>query len=103
MKKLLLLLSLFVCLSSVEARPKKWYKDNSKIEVVNEQTVIFKNVIRIDIKTYHKDQITYVYDLSHSKLVKVARGSFVVELPKGNYLIQSNMKITKTLYEVIVE
>jgi hypothetical protein len=35
--------------------------------------------------------------------MKVARGSFIVDLPRGNYLIQSNKKITKMDYEVIIE
>ena len=35
--------------------------------------------------------------------VKIARGSFNVELKRGDYLIQSNRKITKTLYDVIIE
>ena len=48
-------------------------------------------------------QITYVYDLKHSKLVKIARGSFDIDLSRGNYLIQSNRKITKTVYDVILE
>lgn len=103
MKKLILILFLLISFNYIDAKPKKWYQNNSKIETVNERTVIFKNVVRIDIKTHNKNQITYVYDLNHSKLIKVARGSFEVELPMGNYLIQSNEKITKTLYEVIVE
>lgn len=83
---------------------KKWYeKKDPRIEVVNESTIIFKNVVKIEIRTIHKDQITYVYDINHSKLVKVARGTFDVDLPRGDYLIQSDKHITKTVYEVIVE
>ena len=67
-------------------RKKKWFEKDPRIDVVN------KN-----------DQVTYVYDLRHSKLVKVARGSFAVDVPRGNYLVQSDKKITKTIYEVVIE
>lgn len=76
---------------------------DSRIEVVNETTVIFKNVDKIEIKSTTSSLITYVYDLNHSKLMKVARGSFNVNLSKGDYLVQSNKPITKTVYEVIIE
>ena len=78
-------------------------RQDSRIEIVNEKTIIFKDIVKIEIKTTKNDQITYVYDLRHSKLVKVARGSFDVNVPKGNYLIQSDKKITKTLYEIVIE
>ena len=81
----------------------KWYENNSKIEVVNETTVIFKNVDKIEIKSNTINLVTYVYDLNRSKLMKVARGSFNVKLSKGDYLVQSNKPITKTVYEVIIE
>jgi hypothetical protein len=35
--------------------------------------------------------------------MKVARGSFGVDLSRGDYLVQSNKPITKTVYEVIIE
>jgi len=80
----------------------KWISD-SRVEIVNEQTVIFRDVVKIEIFSNNPTQITYVYDLDHSTNVKVARGSFNVELKRGDYLIQSNRKITKTLYDVIIE
>jgi hypothetical protein len=80
----------------------KWVSD-SRVEIVNEQTVIFRDVVKIEIFSNNPTQITYVYDLDHSTNVKVARGSFNVELKRGDYLIQSNRKITKTLYDVIIE
>ena len=80
----------------------KWVSD-SRVEIVNEQTVIFRDVVKIEIFSNNPTQITYVYDLEHSKNVKIARGSFNVELKRGDYLIQSNRKITKTLYDVIIE
>jgi hypothetical protein len=98
--------------SSVYAKPAKdnlksktEIIDKSKIEVVNESTIIFKDVIKVEIRVGKRnmDQITYVYDLKHSTLVKIARGSFVLELPRGNYLIQSNKRITKMDYKVIAE
>jgi len=92
--------------NNIDAKPrKKWYQNDARIEVVNETTVIFNNVVKIEVRVNERnqDQITYVYDLRHSKLIKVARGSFEVNLPKGDYLVQSNKKITKTDYEVIVE
>ena len=111
MKRFLTILSFLLmlaisCPMNIDAKPrKKWYQQNSRIEVVNESTVIFHNVVRIEVRACARcnDQITYVYDLKHSSLVKVARGSFAVDLPKGNYLVQSNKKITKTDYEVIIE
>lgn len=75
--------------------------NDARIEVVNEKTVIFKNVVKIEIITKDANQITYVYDLKHSKLVKVAKGKFEVNTKKGDYLIQSSKKITKTKYDVI--
>ena len=80
----------------------KWVSD-SRVEIVNEQTVIFRDVVKIEIFSNNPTQITYVYDLDQSTNVKVARGSFNVELKRGDYLIQSNRKITKTLYDVIIE
>jgi len=80
----------------------KWISD-SRVEIVNEQTVIFRDVVKIEIISNNPAQITYVYDLDHSTNVKVARGSFNVGLKRGDYLIQSNRKITKTLYDVIIE
>ena len=80
----------------------KWASD-SRVEIVNEQTVIFRDVVKIEIFSNNPTQITYVYDLDHSTNVKVARGSFNVGLKRGDYLIQSNRKITKTLYDVIIE
>jgi hypothetical protein len=77
--------------------------NDSRVEIVNEQTVIFRDVVKIEIFSNNPTQITYVYDLDHSTNVKVARGSFNVELKRGDYLIQSNRKITKTLYDVIIE
>jgi hypothetical protein len=41
--------------------------------------------------------------MKNSALIKVARGSFEVELPMGKYLVQSNKKITKMDYEIIIE
>ena len=100
-----MLMFLMVGCSTTKTMKKRWYQDNPKIEVVNETTVIFKDVVKIEVITCRncEDQITYVYDLKHSKLMKVAKGSFEVDLPKGNYLVQSNKRITKTDYEVIVE
>lgn len=108
MKKFITLL-LLACLSlssfSAPAlvKKQKWYEKNPKVEIVNETTVIFKDVVKIRIKTNEPNQITYVYDLRNSKLVKVARGSFEVSLPIGDYLVQSDKKITKTIYEVLIE
>ena len=110
MKKLSLFITmvltfLMLSCSTTKTLKKRWYQDNPQIEVVNETTVIFKDVIRIEVIACRncEDQITYVYDLKHSKLMKVAQGSFEVDLPRGNYLIQSNKRITKTDYEIIVE
>ena len=107
MKKILLIITLlFSIILSSPAKPKnatKWFERDSRIEVVNEQTVIFKNVVRIEIRTIYLDQTTYVYDLTHSKMVKIARGAFAVDLPEGNYLVQSNKRITRTSYEMVVE
>ena len=106
MKKgiLFLLTLLLISCGSVSTIGKpKWYEKDSRIEVVNEITVIFKNVDKIEIKSTTSSLITYVYDLNHSKLMKVARGSFNVNLAKGDYLVQSNKPITKTVYEVIIE
>ena len=84
---------------------KRWFENNSKIEIVNEQTVIFRNVVKIEVRTCNEcnSQLTYVYDIKHGKLVRVARGAFEVEVPMGDYLIQSNKKITKANYDVIIE
>ena len=99
----LLTLLLISCSSVSTVGKQKWYERDSRIEVVNETTVIFKNVDKIEIKSNTSSLITYVYDLNHSKLMKVARGSFNVNLSKGDYLVQSNKPITKTVYEVIIE
>lgn len=88
--------------NSVGIKP-KWYQNDSRIEIVNETTVIFKEVDKIEIKSNSIGLVMYVYDLINYKLVKVVKGSFSVELPKGRYLVQSNKPITKTAYEVIVE
>ena len=98
----LIMLCGFSSCATLQQTNSKWIND-PRVEVVNEQTVIFKDVIKIEIVTNNVAQITYVYDLKHSKLIKVARGSFDIELSRGNYLIQSNRKITKTVYDVILE
>ena len=98
----LIMLCGFSSCATLQQTNSKWIND-PRVEVVNEQTVIFKDVIKIEIVTNNVAQITYVYDLKHSKLVKVARGSFDIELSRGNYLIQSNRKITKTVYDVILD
>ena len=76
---------------------------DSRVEVVNEKTVIFKNVIKIEIRTNFEDQITYVYDIKRGRMAKIAKGAFEVDLPMGDYLVQSTMKITKTAYETHTE
>ena len=106
MKRTLLVIILLVStlITTNACLKKKWFeKKDPRIEIVNETTVIFKDVIKIEIKTVKDDQITYVYDLKHSKLIKVARGSFDADLSRGDYLVQSNKKITKTIYEVLIE
>ena len=93
-------------LARVEQRLKKHYKNDPRIEIVNETTVIFHNLVKIEIKNNSNrpnEQVTYIYDMKNSTLIKVARGSFEVELPMGKYLVQSNKKITKMDYEIIVE
>jgi len=107
MKKIFLimcLLSSFIFCNaepSYESSTKK--AKESRIEVVNEKTVIFKNVVKIEIITKDKNQITYVYDLKNSKLVIVAKGAFEIDTKMGDYLVQSSKKITKTEYDFIEE
>ena len=109
MKKYFLLMLSLLCLNfiTVDARTaktgKRWFEKDPRIEVVNETTVIFNNVLKIEIRTNCANQVTYVYDIKHSRLMKVARGSFEVDLPRGNYLVQSDKRITKTIYEVVIE
>ena len=100
---LLVLFTLVGCNSTKNLNKPKWFEIDSRIEVVNETTVIFKDVDKIEIKSNSVGLITYVYDLINYKPVKAVKGSFSVELPKGNYLVQSNKPITKTAYEVIIE
>ena len=98
----LIMLCGFSSCATLKQPNSKWVND-PRVEVVNEQTVIFKDVVKIEIVTNNVGQVTYVYDLKHSKLMKIARGSFVIDLSRGNYLVQSNRKITKTVYDVILE
>ena len=97
---LFLVIGLSAC--SVQKTNPKWIQD-PRVEVVNEQTVIFRDVVKIEIISNNPTQITYVYDLRHSKPVKTARSSFEVNVKRGDYLIQSNRKITKAEYEVVIE
>ena len=101
----IVLISLFAMLGASSCSTTQNIINNKdpRIEIVNEKTIIFKDIVKIEIKTNKNDQITYVYDLRHSKLVKVARGSFEVNVQRGNYLIQSDKKITKTVYEIVIE
>ena len=103
---------LFVCLLSsfifCNAEPSIYERSinkkakESQIEVVNEKTVILKNVVKIEIITKDKNQITYVYDLkNNSKLVIVARGSFEVDTNMGDYLVRSSKNITRAEYAFI--
>lgn len=112
MKKFLtifaLIAMLFCSVSVADAKPikKRWFDNKDpRIEVVNEMAVIFHNVVKIEVKASSRstNQVTYIYDLKHSKLVKAARGSFEVEVPQGNYLVLSNKKITRMDYEVVIE
>lgn len=102
--KALAVLFLFIGLNacSVQKTNHKWTQD-PRLEVVNEQTVIFRDVVKIEIISNNPSQITYVYNLKHSRPVKTARSSFEVNVKRGDYLIQSNRKITKTQYEVVIE
>jgi len=97
---LLLFIGLNAC--SVQKINPNWVQD-PRVEVVNEQTVIFRDVVKIEIISNNPIQVTYVYDLKHGKPVKTARSSFSVDVKRGDYLIQSNRKITKTQYEVVIE
>ena len=97
---LFLVISLSAC--SVQKTSSLWIQD-PRVEVVNEQTVIFRDVVRIEIISNNPSQITYVYDLKHSRPIKTARSSFEVNVKRGDYLIQSNRKITRTQYEVVIE
>jgi hypothetical protein len=89
------------CVIQKETNP-KWVQD-PRVEVVNSQTVIFRDVVKVEIITNNPSQITYVYDIRHFKPVQASKGSFAVDLKRGDYLIQSNRKITKTQYDVIIE
>lgn len=107
---IILLMALMIAVFSCDAgnrtkneNRKKWYEKDSRIEVVNETAVIFRDVVKIEIKTKDATQVTYVYDLVKSKPVKAAKGSFVIEVKNGDYLVLSNKKITKTVYDVIIE
>ena len=95
-------LVIFLSACSVQKINPEWIQD-PRVEVVNEQTVIFRDVVKIEIISNNPTQITYVYDLKHSRPVKTARSSFEVNVKRGDYLIQSNRKITKTQYEVVIE
>jgi len=97
---LFMMIGLNAC--QVQKTNPKWTQD-PRVEVVNEQTVIFRDVIRIEIISNNPAQITYVYDLKHGRPVKTARSSFEVNVKRGDYLIQSNRKITRTQYEVVIE
>ena len=107
MKKIfnLILVMFFViffesCATTRQLNP-NWTKD-PRVEVINEQTVIFRDVVKIEITTSDKSQVTYLYDLKRSKSVSKTKGSFAIELKRGDYLIQSNKRITKTVYDVIL-
>ena len=77
-------------------------KNAANVEVVNEKTVILKDVDKIEIaaKNNRQNQATWVYDLDANRLVKVARGSFAIEVNKGKYLVQSEGRIAKASYEI---
>ena len=96
--------TIFCCYAAGQKQQKKkWYEKDPRIEVVNETTVIFRDVVKIDLKTKDATQITYIYDLKNSELVKAIKGEFSIELKRSDYLVQSNKKITKTVYDVIIE
>ena len=102
MKRVLLILCLLLSMNTATLTTAKMMdKKSPMVEVVNEQTVIFKNVIKIEIRSTSEDQITYVYDIKHGKMANIAKGSFEVELPYGDYLVQSNHRITKMEYQTI--
>lgn len=98
---LMLLFGLASCASQKQFE-QKWVKD-PRVEIVNEQTVIFRDVVKIEITSNNASQTTYVYDLKRSKRVAVSKGSFAIDLKRSDYLIQSDRKITKTRYDVIIE
>ncbi len=100
---LALIISLFTCTAKENTYKKKWFEKDPRIEVINENAVIFRDVVKIEIITKDITQVTHVYDLTKSKPVKVAKGSFSINVKKGDYLVLSNKKITKTIYNVIIE
>lgn len=91
------------CASTNHIEKAKWYQNDPRLVVINESTIIFKDVDKIEIKSNNINLITYIYNLSDYNLVKIAKGSFDIELKRGVYLIQSNKPITKVAYEVIIE
>lgn len=96
-----LLFILNSCATQKQTKPK--WTQNPKIEIVNSQTVIFRDVVKVEMFSNNPYQITYVYDLIRFKPVKTVKGTFTIDLKRGDYLIQSNRKITKTYYDVMVE
>lgn len=98
MKKYLLLF--FIFLTSCASLPK-----NNHIDIVNSNTVIFKDVSRIEIIACGKceDQLTYIYDLNKSEIVRISKGSFVCDSLQGDYLVQSNKPITRSEYKINIE
>ena len=104
MKKFIVFL-LLCMFSGTGCTSSRLLSNSTQYEIVNDKTVIFRNVVKIEVQACNscENQITYIYDLNNSKLVKVARGSFSIEVPNGNYLIQSDKRITNVDYKVLVE
>lgn len=104
MKKTLLALAMFLSMTCVAGTKSSTVHSNvdsvAKIEQVNDSTVIYRNINRIEIKQ-SKNNIVYIYKMDTSKLVAANSGSFTVDLVEGDYLVMSTKPFTSAKSDVI--
>ena len=105
MKKLLLVLALSLSISCFAGERTstvhKSNEDTTKVELVNDTTLVYYNIDKLDIVQTEKSSIVYVYSLDTSKLVAAEHGSFSVDLTRGNYLVISTKPFTSAKTKVI--
>ena len=107
MKKLLLVLTLMLSITCFAGEKSSTVhnsnNDTTTLELVNDSTLVYYNIDRLDITQKGRSGIVYIYKLDTSELVAAKVGDFTIDLRKGNYLVISTKPFTSAKAKVIEE
>lgn len=107
MKKVLLVLTLMLSIACFAGEKSSTVhnsnNDTTTLELVNDSTLVYYNIDRLDITQKGRSGIVYIYKLDTSELVAAKVGDFTIDLRKGNYLVISTKPFTSAKAKVIEE